>query len=329
MKISREWLQGYFEEVLPDAETLADGLTFHVFEIDGIERTDGDAVLDVKVTPNRGHDCLCHRGIAKELSAILRVPLRDDPFTQEPDLSEKTNAVSVSIETDLCTRYIAGYIRGVEVKPSAPWLRARLEAIGQRSINNVVDATNYVMFSIGQPLHAFDAAKLEQKSGRYAIAVRAARAREKLLALDEKEYTLSEWMLVIADPNKDEEVGIAGIKGGMPAGITRATQDIIIESANFDGPTTRKSAAALKLRTDASQRFEQVISPKLAAYGMRAAVDLILELAGGQFMGFTDVYPNPQAGVRQVNVTGVKVRQVLGGTFGESEIRDSFGRLGF
>lgn len=329
MHISRNWLQTFFEQPLPDVAALSDALTFHAFEIDGVEKVGNDDVLDVKVTPNRGHDALSHRGIAKELSAILKLPLKNDPLSKMPVLEPVTKTIAVSIQnTDLCRRYVAGYVRGVEVKESPEWLKASLEAIGQRSINNVVDATNYVMFTLGQPLHAFDAAKLQQKDGTYAVSVRTAQAGEKLLALDEKEYTLSDSMLVIADAHSGAPIGVAGVKGGMPAGITADTKDIILESANFDGMSVRKAAQALKLRTDASARFEQGISPELAGYGMQAVVELIQQIAGGEVAGFVDEYPNKQQ-PWQVSVTSAHVTEVLGDTFGEKEIVDSFDRLGF
>jgi phenylalanyl-tRNA synthetase beta chain len=325
MKISRNWLQTMFADPLPSAAELGDALTFHAFEIEDIANGD---ILDVKVTPNRGHDCLCHVGIGKELAAILQMPLKVDPLRDTPDLSQSTERVQVTIDTPLCARYIAGYMTGVKVGPSPQWLVERLEAMGQKSINNIVDATNFAMFHLGQPLHAFDAGKIEQKDGKFTIAVRTAREGEKMLALDEKEYTLGSSMLVIADSNKNEAIGIAGVKGGMPAGITEETKDIIIEAANFDGVATRKTAQALKLRTDASQRFEQVISPELAAYGMHMVANLILDLAGGQQQGFVDVYPTKQE-KREVFVTLEKVQQVLGTTFEEKDITDSFARLGF
>ena len=335
MKISRNWLQTFFDAPLPDAAILGDALTFHVFEIDGIENIGGDDVLDVKITANRGHDCLCHFGIAKELSAILNIPLKKYPHTMPIDelQKRKTTAVSVLIEDPvLCPRYIAGYIKDVKVGPSPDWLKKSLEAIGQRSINNVVDATNYVMFNIGQPLHAFDAGKLTAQAGNYAINIRRAREGEKIIALDEKEYVLSNSMLAIVDVNGahsqgGEAIGIAGVKGGMPAGITEATTDIIIESANFNGASVRKTAQALKLRTDASTRFEQVISPELAGYGMRAVVELIQKLAGGELVGFVDEYPVPQEG-RTVAVSLSRINAVLGTKFGATNVTDVFQHLG-
>jgi len=325
MKISREWLQTYFEQPLPDAAQLADALTFHAFEIESIEKD----ILDVKVTANRGHDCLCHRGIAKELSAISGTPMKFDPLRQQAELSPATDAVSIEIrEPALCSRYIAGYIRGVKVQASPEWLKDALESIGQRSINNVVDATNYVMFNLGQPLHAFDAGELSDRDGKYAIAVRKAKHEERMVALDGKEYTLADTMLVIADGHTDMPIGIAGVKGGAPAAINERTENIVIESANFDGISVRRTAQALKLRTDASSRFEQVLSPELAQFGMRAVADLILQLAGGELVGFVDEYVQmPQK--QEVSVSLAMVNRVLGTALHEGDIEGAFERLQF
>lgn len=359
MLVSRHWLSKFFPTPalpgqdpdqsvgvdFPSAEALAEALTFHAFEIDGATKVGEDDILDVKVTPNRGHDCLSHRGIAKEISAILKIQFTHDPFSRavgnsnfsavsiqgDATKSEFPTAPSVSVTLEdsmLSPRYIAGYIKGVTVGPSPDWLKRNLEAMGQRSINNIVDATNFVMFNLGQPLHAFDAGKLKQKEGKFLIVVRKARSGEKLLALDGKEYTLSDSMLVIADGNEDASIGIAGVKGGTPAGITEATTDIIIESANFNGVSVRKTAQALKLRTDASNRFEQGLSPELCAYGMQSVIELIQKLAGGEIVGFADVYPAPQ-GESRVKVSVEKVNQVLGTRLTGAEVSDVFQRLQF
>lgn len=323
MKVSRNWLNNFFDAPLPGAEALSDALTFHAFEIDGIEKHGDDDILDVKVTPNRGHDCLCHRGIARELSAILNIPLTRDPFKLELDISKKTDKVTVTIEDpQLCPRYIAGYITGVKVGPSPEWLKSSLEAIGQRSINNVVDATNLVMFNVGQPLHAFDATCL----GSLAIGVRPARDGESLEALDKKVYTLNPSQLVIT--SQDRPVGIAGIKGGQADRIDQDTTDIIIESATFDGVTIRRGAQMIKLRTDASARFEQGLSPELCAVGMRQVAKLIVDIAGGTIEGFVDVYPAPQQQT-YVAVTVEQVNKLLGTALTGAGIADAFQRLGF
>lgn len=329
MKISREWLQKYFQAPLPDAATISDALTFHAFEVESTEKVGEDDVIDVKITPNRGHDALSHRGIAKEISAILNIPLANDPLKEAPNLSPTTDAVSVIIEdTELCYRFTAGYIKGVKVGPSPDWLKERLEAIGQRSINNVVDATNFVMFNVGQPVHAFDAGQLQDKDGTFAFEVRTAQAGEVLLALDDKEYTLSESNLVVADKNSGKAVGIAGVKGGKPAGITEATKDIIVECANFNGVSVRRTARMLNLATDASQRFQQVISPELAADGQRLTVDIILKIAGGELVGFADAYPKP-ATKWEVSFTAVHTSKLLGIEVAPEEIRTSLTHLGF
>src|SRR3989338_4058467 len=335
MKISRNWLGTFFDRSLPEAPALADALTFHAFEIESIENVRltksniEDQILDVKVTPNRGHDCLSHRGIAKELAAILDLRMKPDALREATSLDHATDAVSVSIQrSDLCNRYIAGYMQGVKVGPSPDWLKSTLESIGQRPINNVVDATNFIMFNLGQPLHAFDASKLKIENGKLNIVVRNAKEKEKMVGLDDNEYILAKSMLIIADGNADAAIGIAGVKGGKPAGVSEATKDIIIESANFDGASVRKAAQALKLRTDASFRFEQGLSPELAAYGMHAVAVLIQMLAGGEIVGFADEYPfRTRRVLNPISLTLAKINAVLGTSLKDSDIADAFTRL--
>ncbi len=336
MKISHNWLQTYFALPLPKAETLADALTFHAFEIDGVEKAGEDDVLDVKVTPNRGHDCFSHWGIAKEVSAITNVPLHDSPMDHAVSLAPTTDAVSVAIATPLCKRYIAGYVRGVRVMPSPQWLVDALAAMGQRSVNNVVDATNYVMFSIGQPLHAFDADKItgtirvrHLNKGEEIDLLRTTKQIKGGIVADlGRKIVQIEDMgaLVIAD--NTGPIALAGIKGGEGTSVTEKTKNIIIESANFDGVAVRRGSRFFGIRTDASARFEQVISPELAAYGMRAVADLIVSIAQGEVVGFVDVYPEPQK-PRTVSVSLVKIRRVLGIEISESEVVDVFKRLRF
>ena len=190
----------------------------------------------------------------------------------------------------------------------------------------MVDATNFVMFDIGQPLHAFDASKLAKRDGKYLATVREAHEGERIITLDGKEHTLNPSMLVIADA-EDRPLDIAGVKGGKFAELDENTVDIVLEAANFYGPSVRKTAKALNLRTDASQRFEQVISPELAAYGIRAATDLILKLAGGDLVGFADAYPKPHVPVPVV-LHATHPSKALGVDISKETIRDSFTRLG-
>ncbi len=324
MKVSLSWLQTYFDTPLPKAEEISDALTFHAFEI---EESSGD-MLDVKVLPNRAADCLCHCGLAKELSAILDISLKSDPLRDLLPKFPKTDVLTVTIEDPKkCLRYMGAVVKGVKVGPSPAWLKKALETVGQRSINNIVDATNYVMLNIGQPLHAFDAAKLTQKDGKYAIGVRNAKEGEMFTTLSNETFTLKSNVLLITDANVDSAIGIAGIKGGKAAEVTANTTDIIIESANFDGTTTRRAAQTLKLFTDASVRFQNRPSPQLAAYGMRDVLTLITTIAGGEVVGVVDEYPTRPERSRGTSVSLAKINSVLGSDFSRDEVSNVFKRL--
>ena len=326
MKISHRWLQKYFDQPLPNVQILSDAFTFHSFEIEEIV----DETMDVKVLPNRAADCLSHRGLAKELSAILEIPLKNDSFCEGlPVLKDnKTKHLFVKIEdSKTCLRYCGAYVHGVKVGPSPMWLKEALESIGQRSINNIVDATNYVMFDIGQPLHAFDAQKLTLKSGTYAVGVRNAKDGETITTLSGDEITLSQGTPLIIDGYSDIALGIAGVKGGSFAEVTVDTTDLIIESANFDGTTIRRSAQALKLFTDASLRFQNRPSPELVAHGMRDVLKLIMDIAGGDIVDLTDVYPT-QPVITPVSNSRQNINGLLGSDFTNDEILSVFHRLG-
>lgn len=340
MKVSRNWLQKYFEKPLPNVAEIAEAFTFHAFEIEEAE----DDILDVKVLPNRAADCFCHRGIAKELSAILDIPLINDPLRNSLPLWDapwdvpRPTSLTVEIEdpngfdkltAGKCLRYMGAVVRGVKVAPSPAWLRDALEAVGQRSINNIVDAANYVMLDIGQPLHAFDAGSLDSaRDKKLAIKVRSAKEGEKIMTLSGEEFTLTPNMLLITDANGDRPIGIAGIKGGQFAQVTANTTTIIIESANFDGTTTRRAAQALKLFTDASQRFQNRPSPELCAYGIRDVLALVTEVAGGEVEGVVDEYPARAEGNRIVSVSRTQVNGLLGSKFSKEEVGNVFKRLG-
>lgn len=323
MKISREWLQDFFVDPLPESSALADALTFHAFEIESVEND----ILDVKVTANRGHDCLSYRGIAKEIAAILRIPLKADPFRQALMLEPQTHTLAIQIdEPTLCRRFVAAHVRGVQVGASPAWLAKRLEAMGQKSINNVVDATNYVMFHLGQPIHAFDAGKLAAHDGAYAFTVRKAHEGETMRALDAKVYTFAASMLLVTDGTTGTPLGIAGIKGGEASGITEATSEIVIECANFESVNVRKTAQALKLRTDASSRFEQGLSQEMTGYTIRAVVDLVKQLAGGELVGYAESYPiTPEK--KKVSVTLSRINAVLGTSLKAAEVSDALQQL--
>ncbi len=230
----------------------------------------GDTVLDLEITPNRA-DLLSHAGVAREIAALT-----GKTFTA-PASSAKvegfgTNAVNV--EPAGCELYTALEISNVKVGASPEWLRRKLEAVGLRPINNIVDITNYVMLELGQPLHAFDADKLEGD-----IRVRAGVACEEFLALDGKTYRLGPQHIVIADEKR--ALALGGVMGGETSGVTDSTQNIILESAHFDGPTIRAPRGSSVLSSDSSYRFERGVDIDGVIVASQRAAALILELAGG------------------------------------------------
>ncbi|MFC1729774.1 phenylalanine--tRNA ligase beta subunit-related protein [candidate division KSB1 bacterium] len=334
MKVSYNWLQTYFDKELPSPEEVEEKLTFHAFEIEEVKKVGEDTVIDVDVLPNRAHDCLSHRGIAKELSVILEIPLKEDVLRSEQKKVgvelPQSKTLSVEIENPLlCRRYTSAVIQGVKVGPSPDWLKDSLVAIGQQSINNVVDATNYVMFGLGQPLHAFDASQLEKKADKYSILVRSAKDGEKITVLTGEEYELANSNLLIVDGNSNSPIGIAGVKGGMAAGINEDTTDIIIESANFNPVHTRKTSQSLKLRTDASTRFENELSPEVAFYGLTEVVKLIQDLAGGEVEGYVDEYPRRQNIAYKSGVSDDEVNKLLGTNISQSDVENILSRFDF
>lgn len=235
-----------------------------------------DTILEIdnKSLSNRP-DLFGHYGIAREVSAIFGVPLR--PYNP-PKIREGVDTrLSVKVQDKkLCPRYTAVVVDGVNVTASPLWLQNRLRAVGLRPINNIVDITNYVMYEFGQPMHAFDAKQLTTSNEQVTIFVRKAKDREKMKALDDKEYALTNDMLVIADTGKP--IAIAGVIGGAESAITEKTASIIFESANFNAVNIRKTAAALGIRTDSSTRFEKYLDPAQTESALERAVELVRQL---------------------------------------------------
>lgn len=332
MKISYNWLSSYFEKTPPTPEKIAELLTAHAFEIESLEKVGKDTVLDVKVLPDRAHDCLSHAGIAKEVSVLSSIPLKKEKIsTKDLNFPESNLFRAEVVDQKLCRRFSALVIENVEVKDSPLWLQEHLKSIGQRPINNIVDATNYVMFATGQPLHAYDRELLKDSGGGWKIGVRLAHDGEKLTALDGKEYTLTSENLVIADGNTDKALGIAGVKGGKATEITEKTKNIILEAANFDPISVRKTAKKLGLRTDASVRFENEITPELTSVALAEIANLILEIAGGgntQVEGMFDFYSRRPAPYK-VGVSLSDVRAILGISISQKEIEVILNRRGY
>lgn len=332
MKISTNWLQTYFKEKLPDAEKLAHLFTFRAFEVEETQKLANDVMIDLKVLPDRAHYALSHEGIARELAAIGGLTLKEKNLPEVPSSPDLPLCVIVE-EPKLCRRYIGRRVSGIEVEESPAWLRQRLDAIGQRSINSVVDATNFVMFDVGQPLHAFDADKVKGD-----IIVRKAVEGEKLELLPEKTaladgtvvekeraILLKGTELVICD--EDGPLALAGVKGGMRASVTEHTKNLILEAANFDPVSVRKTSTQHNVRNDSSKRFENEISPELAAEAMAQLSSLLAELSPAAAFGVPDdQYPNPVE-PWTVTVTADYVSGLLGAAVPKREIEDILRRM--
>jgi phenylalanyl-tRNA synthetase beta chain len=280
MLFSKSWLAEYVElpEPIDDISKRLTDAGLAIESIEGGEEHGDDVRLDVEVTSNRV-DCMNHLGVARELAVIYGRPLRMPPTSAmtPPEGAERVeDATRVDIEDEEgCPRFVARVVRGVRIGPSPDWLRKRLESIGLRSINNVVDVTNFILWEMGQPLHAYDLAKLEE----HRLVVRRARAGETLVTLDGVERRMTPEMLVIADAVRP--VGLAGVMGGADSEVTDATTDILIEGAHFDRRRVRIAARALGMHTDASHRFERGADPGACLDGVSRAAALIAEIAGG------------------------------------------------
>ncbi|MBM4463304.1 MAG: phenylalanine--tRNA ligase subunit beta [Chloroflexi bacterium] len=283
----------------------------------------GDAILDIEVTPNRP-DCLSVIGIAREVAALTRQGIRLSPslYAEEGPAIEQKVTVSIS-DVDLCSRYCASLVEGVKVAPSPSWMQQRLLACSMRPINNIVDVTNYVMLEYGQPLHAFDFRQI----GGGEIIVRRASSEERITSLDGVERILSPEMLVIAD--NEIPIAIAGVMGGADSEVIDITTSVLLESANFNPVSIRRTSRNLKLRSEASLRFERGISPELTMPALKRATQLILQLAGGKAArGIVDVYPG-RKDARQIQLSAVQVKRLLGVEMKREQIIEILTSLGF
>jgi phenylalanyl-tRNA synthetase beta chain len=322
MFISYNWLRELTSTRL-DAQDLRERLTMVGLAIDAVDDHGTDQILDVEVPSNRP-DCLSHIGIAREVTVIengvLSLPVVNDPSAEGK--AETFTSVEIK-DTDLCPRYAARLVRGVKIGPSPDWLVKRLEAIGQRPINNVADITNYVLHEMGQPLHAFDFQRL---AGR-RIVVRRATTGEKLRTLDGVDRELNPNMLVIADAER--AVALAGIMGGQDSEISIDTNDVLIESAYFDPDSVRQTARALGMDTEASRRFERGADCDGVLRAQLRCVQLICEIAGGVATeNALDVYPNPLA-QRIVSLRPERVEGLTSLVVQTSEMKRILNGLGF
>ncbi len=320
MKISYNWLKWYIPDA-PDAQKLHDVLTYHLTEVEGMETlSDGDVILDINILPNRAHDLLSHSGVARELSGQLGIPFTDPTKTYTDILAkkeiQKTN-LTVEIKNESARRYSARIIRNIKVGPSPEWVVKHLESVGQRSINNIVDATNLVMLNCGQPTHAFDLRKFPNQQ----IIVTEAQEGEKLELVGREKIvaTLKDTDIVIANI-EGESLALGGVKGGANSGIEDTTTDIVIEVANFNPSSVRKTARRIGALSDAAKRFENDLSPELCDFGMLELTALLIETNPDAVIeDIVDVYPHKQE-ERSISFTTDFVNKKVGGTITTDEV---------
>jgi phenylalanyl-tRNA synthetase beta chain len=322
MKVVYNWLKEFVDVTASPADLRA-RLSLAGVAVDSIEETAAGPVLDAEVTANRP-DCLGHLGIAREVAAIYRLPLQPLHPKLKESPEKAADATRVEIQApDLCGRFTARVLRGVNVQPSPDWLRQGLEAIGEKSINNVVDVTNYVMFELGHPLHAFDFNKLQE----HRIVVRRAKPGEKIRTLDGAERTLTKDMCVVADAGR--AVGIGGVMGGAETEISFSTRNVLIECAWFDPISIRRTSKALGLRSEASYRFERGADLAMAELASQRAAELIQQVAGGELLaGVVDVYPH-RAPEQKIELSRQELLRVMGADVPDRDIEAILSALGF
>jgi len=324
MKVIYNWLKDFVDLTAPPQE-LAARLALSGTNIGGLESGSHGAVLDAEIGSNRP-DCLGHYGIAREVGAIYKLPLKPVSPKPKESTAKASDAVKVEIRApELCGRFTARVIRGVKIQPSPKWLKDRLVASGVASISNVVDISNYVMLELGHALHTFDYDKVRDRK----IVVRKAKLNEKIRTLDGVERQLDPGICMICDGDGSRTIGLGGIMGGAETEISFSTKNVLIECAWFDPIAIRRATRFLKLRTEASTRFGRGADPEMAELASRRAAELILELAGGELLaGVVDVYPGKRA-PKKIQLTRKELLRVMGADVHDTQIEASLSALGF
>src|SRR2546425_1732334 len=332
MKVVYNWLKD-FVDVTAAPQELASRLALSGTNIGGVENGPQGAVIEAEVSSNRP-DCLGHYGIAREVGAIYKLPLKHISPRPVESAAKAGDAVKVEIQSSqLCGRFTARVIRNVKIQPSPKWLKDRLEASGVASISNVVNITNYVMLDLGHPLHTFDYDKVRD----HKIIVRRAKpadaagkaAPEKMRTLDGIERTFDSNICKISDGDGSRPIGIGGIMGGAETEISFSTKNVLIECAWFEPVAIRRAARFLKLHTEASTRFGRGADPEMAELASRRAAELILQLAGGELLsGVVDGYPGKRA-PRTIRVTRAEILRVMGADVPDKQVEASLGAFGF
>lgn len=324
MLVSYNWLQEYFDKPLPKPEELAGLLNTRAFEIEGVEKVGDDYTIDVDVLPNRSHDCFSHYGIAKEISALGKIPIKDI-YNEEEKGDFETKSV-VKIEDSRCYRFSMAEVENPVVGPSPKELVDKLEVLGQRSINTIVDITNIVMLEMGQPMHAFDKDKVEGGN----LIVRPTKKGEKLVTLDDQEVTFEEGDLAVADSEKT--LSVAPIKGGKPSGVTESTKNILFEAASWNAVFARKISQRTGITTESGKRFEHEVSPLLTKKAVIRALELVRKYASDENTKISNVFdnfPRPPKHPYYVGTSLEEVNKRLGLELKEKDVEDIFTRLKF
>lgn len=325
MKVGYNWLKE-FVDVTASPEEIASRLALAGTNIASIENGPHGAVIDAEITSNRP-DCLSMLGVAREVGAIYRLPIKNiAPKPSESASAQASDAIAVKIEApELCGRFTARVIRGVKIQPPPAWLKNRLEAAGVASINNVVDISNYVMLELGHPLHTFDYDLLRNHS----IVVRRAKPVEKIRTLDAVERVLDPNVPVVSDGDGSRPVGIGGIMGGAETEISFSTKNVLIECAWFDPISIHRAARFLKLHTEASTRFGRGADPEMAEVASRRAAELILQVAGGELLaGVVDVYPVKRT-PKKITLTRAEFLRIMGADVPDKDVEAILSALGF
>ena len=322
MRVSFDWLKDLIESKI-EINKARDFLTMAGLEIASSADIEGDYVMEIEVTPNRP-DCLSVLGIARELSAASGISIKLPDSVRKNYMKKGSARGGARIEIldkNACTRYVGCIMKNVKVMPSPKWLSQRLGAMGVRSVNNIVDITNYALFELGQPLHAFDLDKLEGKR----IIVRRAKKGESIVTIDGVNRVLDSNILVIADAAKP--VAIAGIMGGKDTEITDSTKNILIESACFDPVVIRKACRQLGLASESSYRFERGVDQGMIFASSVRAQELVKETAGGRLAGKISDIGSGIEKEKEITLSLDEVPRILGIDIAPEKIKDIFKKL--
>ena len=332
MKVVYNWVKE-FVDVTASPNDVASRLALSGTNVGSVENGSHGAIIDAEVGSNRP-DCLGHYGIAREVAAIYKLPLKHVSPKPAESAAKASEAVKVEIQSpELCGRFTARVIRNVKIQPSPKWLKDRLEASGVASISNVVDVTNYVLLELGNPIHAYDYDTVRD----HRIVVRRAKPGETIRTLDgverqlapDKDRQFDSNLCLVSDGDGSRPVGIGGIMGGAETEISFSTKNVLIECAWFEPIAIRRAARFLKLHTEASTRFGRGADPEMAELASRRAAELILQLAGGELLsGVVDIYPGKRA-AKKIRLTRSEILRVMGADVPDKEVESSLSALGF